>query len=136
MKFKVLFALCLAVLASCSVRAADGPGTGDENAKKNDLIGGVYHSDTKKPLGNVTVTAINGGKKEQTVLTDASGAFYFNDLKPGAYKLVFEKDGFRKVIKEKNINRVDESLGLTIQMEEHAAYDFTPGPSHFFDFDK
>lgn len=138
MKLKALFALCFAVLASCGVRAADGPGTGDENGKKNDkndLIGEVYHSDTKKPLGNVSVTAMIANKKEKTVFTDANGAFYFNDLKPGAYKLVFEKDGFRKVTKEKNLARADEALDLDILMEEHTAYDFTPGPSHFFDFE-
>jgi hypothetical protein len=134
MKFKHFLPLFIFLLVSCCANAAATP-PGDENAKKNDLIGGVYNSDTKKPLGNVTVTAFSANKKEKTVLTDASGSFYFNDLKPGAYKLVFEKDGFRKVVKEKNINRADESLDLNIQMEEHKAYDFTPGPSHFFDFE-
>ncbi|MCW3074525.1 MAG: hypothetical protein JWP69_1594 [Flaviaesturariibacter sp.] len=136
MKFKALFAFFFMMLASCCANAAaTPPGTGDENAKKNDLVGGVYNSETRKPLGNVTVTAFVSNSKEKSVLTDAAGSFSFNDLKPGTYKLVFEKEGFRKVTKEKYISRVDEALDLNILMEEHNAYDFTPGPSHFFDFD-
>ncbi|MDB5197765.1 MAG: hypothetical protein JWP88_2136 [Flaviaesturariibacter sp.] len=135
MKYRFLLFFFFFTLVSCYAKAADGPGTGEENSKKNDVIGGVFNADTKKPLSNVSVTAFTANKKEKAVLTDASGAFSFNDLKPGTYKFVFEKDGYRKVTKEKTISRIDESFDLSVLMDEHTTYDFTPGPSHFFDFE-
>jgi hypothetical protein len=96
MNFKLLiltFFFCAATVAAHAT--ATPPGTGEES-KKNDIVGGVIHADTKKPLSNVSVTAYStASKKEKIVLTDNNGNYSFNELKPGTYKLVFEKDGFR-----------------------------------------
>lgn len=107
---------------------------GEENIKKSDVMGGVFNYDTKKPLSHVSVTAYSNTKKEKVIVTDSHGNFSFNDLKPGTYRFVFEKEGYKKVIKEKYIARADEAQQLNIHMQEHASFDFMPGPSQFFDF--
>lgn len=136
MKFRFLLAFSFILLASCYAKAGDNPpGTGEDRIKKEDVIGGVLNSDTKRPINQVSVTAYLANKKEKTVLTDASGNFSFTDLRPGTYRFVFEKDGYRKVVREKTINRVDEAFDLSVLMDEHAAYDYTPGPHHFFNFE-
>lgn len=133
MNYKVFFFSCTAVLFSYAASAAIDPGNGTENASKNDIVGGVYSVDSKKPLGNVTVTAYASNKKEKKVLTDDKGNFSFDDLKPGVYKFVFQKDGYKRITREKVIHRVDEAYQLNIKLEEHPNFDFMPGPSHFFD---
>jgi hypothetical protein len=89
----------------------------------------------RNPLSNVSVTAYlaSTSKKEKVTTTDVNGNFYFDDLKPGTYKFVFEKDGFKKISREKIIARANEALQLSVTMQEHASFDFMPGPSHFFD---
>ena len=61
MKVKLLLlTLVLSVsglLARASGNTSTGtPGTGEDN-KKTDIAGGVIHAETKKPIGNVSVTA-------------------------------------------------------------------------------
>lgn len=107
---------------------------GEENAKKSDVMGGVFTQDSKKPLSNVSITAYSNAKKEKVIITDSQGHFSFNDLKPGNYRFVFEKEGYKKVTKDKYIAKADEAQQLNIQMQEHASFDFMPGPSQFFDF--
>lgn len=131
MKLKYLLLSCFITVFSFVASA----NTGEENAKRSDVTGGVFTLDSKKPLSNVSVTAYSNAKKEKVILTDSHGNYSFNDLKPGmTYRFVFEKEGYKKVIKEKYIARVDEAQQLNIQMEEHASFDFMPGPSQFFDF--
>ena len=91
----------------------------------------MYNSDTKKPLSNVSVTAYSSNKKEKVVLTDATGNYTFNELKPGTYKLTFEKDGFRKVTKERVTIRPEEVYQLNIEMENEE--DFKIIPNLFFE---
>ena len=130
MKFKLLL-LTLVFTATAYLASANGtpPGTGEET-KKDDITGGVINSDTKKPLSNVSVTAYSTNKKEKVVLTDATGNYSFNELKPGTYKLTFEKDGFRKVIKERVTIRPEEVYQLNIEMEDED--DFKIIPNLFF----
>lgn len=118
---------------ACLAHANNGnPGNGEEN-KKLDIGGGVVNADNKKPLTNVSVTAYNNSKKEKTVLTDNLGNYSFTDLKPGTYRLVFEKTGYKKVTREKVSIRVDEGCQLNIEMDEEADFQILPG-SGFFDF--
>lgn len=136
MKYKLLLLSFFSILISFSTYANVTPLVDDgETIKKLDVMGVVYESDSKKPLSNVSVTAYLLSKKEKTVWTDSNGNFSFDDLKPGNYKFVFEKDGFKKISKEKNIARIDEGFQLNISMDEHVDFDFMPGPSHFFDFE-
>ncbi|MFL5808288.1 MAG: carboxypeptidase-like regulatory domain-containing protein [Flavisolibacter sp.] len=126
MKFKLLL-LTLAFSASAVFARANNtsPGTGEET-KKNDIAGGVIHADTKKPLSNVSVTAYSINKKEKVVLTDASGNYSFSELKPGTYKLIFEKEGFRKVTREKVTIRSDEGYLLNIEMSDEEDFKMIP----------
>lgn len=137
MKPKFWLLTCFTVLASLFAFAGDAPpGTGEESTKKADIVGGVYHSETKKPLNSVTVTVYsNSSRKEKVIYTDLNGNYSFEDLKAGTYKFVFEKDGYKKVTKEKVVVRQDEAVQLNIEMAEHSSFDFMPGPFHFSEFD-
>lgn len=50
---------------------------------------------------DVVITAYLTLKKEKMTVTDGRGDYAFNDLRPGTYKFVFEKEGYKKVTKEK-----------------------------------
>ena len=134
MKYKLFF-LTIAFTAFAFIARAnttDPSGNGEEN-KKTDLAGGVIHTDTKKPLGNVSVTAYSTSKKEKVVYTDANGYYSFDELKAGTYKLVFEKEGYKKVTREKVTIRPDEGCQINIEMDEEKEFQILPGS--FFDFD-
>ncbi len=132
MKPKVIL-LAIGLLGFAAAKAnGDDPGVG--KGKRDDLNGTVTHSDSKKPLKDVTVTAYLVSKKEKIVLTDELGGFAFDELKPGTYKFVFEKAGFRKVTKEKIVVKTDEAFQLNIEMIEAGSYDLMPSPFHFSDF--
>ena len=136
MKPKLLLLTCFTVLASMFAFAGETPpGTGEESTKKADIVGGVYNSETKRPLNSVSVTVYSASKKEKVIYTDLNGNYSFEDLKAGTYKFVFEKDGFKKVTKEKVVVRQDEAVQLNIEMSEHSSFDFMPGPFHFSEFD-
>jgi hypothetical protein len=133
MKRKSLLLALVFSATAIVARANDGPGNGEDCAKK-DIGGGVVNADTKKPLSNVVVTAYTNSKKEKAVTTDNSGNYSFNDLKPGTYKLVFEKSGFKKVTREKVVIRGDEGSNLNIEMDEETEFPIIPGQLLFSDF--
>jgi len=125
-----LFLLGFAVLGCVAVRAADiGPGPGD--GKKEEVLGVVVHAETKKPLKDVSITAYSQTKKEKVVLTDDGGGFSFDDLRPGTYKFVFEKAGYRKTTKEKVVVKTDEGFQMSIEMIESTDFNIMPSPGSF-----
>jgi hypothetical protein len=127
-----LLLICFAVFASVIAKASPVPADVDGTTKKNDINGGVYHNETKKPLSNVSVTAyLTSNKKEKVIVSDNNGNYAFDDLKPGTYKFVFEKDGYKKVTKEKIIIRTDEGFQLNIEMMQEKDFDFVPGAFTF-----
>lgn len=107
------------------------PGTG-EDCKKTDIAGGVFHSETKTPLSNVSVTAYSSQKKEKVAVTDKCGNYCFTELKPGIYKLVFEKTGFKKVVREKVMVKPEEGFQLSITMDNDDEFQILP--SQLFNF--
>lgn len=133
MRKKLFLLCCVALFTALGAKANTTPGTGEESAKKSEVAGGVYHSESGKPLGAVVVTAYTGNKKEKVVLTDNNGNYSFDELKPGTYTFVFQKDGFKKVTKNRTISRPDEGAQVNVRLQEHSTFDFMPGPSHFFD---
>jgi hypothetical protein len=133
MKRKLLLLALLFSATAFVAGANNGPGNGEDCAKK-DIGGGVVNADTRKPLSNVVVTAYTNSKKEKAVTTDNSGNYSFNDLKPGTYKLVFEKSGFKKVTKDKVVIRGDEGSNLNIEMDEETEFPIIPGQLLFSDF--
>lgn len=105
----------------------------DAKGKKDDLVGMVVHSETKKPIKDVNVTAYSISKKEKTTLTNEDGNYSFDELRPGIYKFVFEKSGFKRVTKEKIVVKTDEAFQLNIEMIEAGDFDLMPSPLHFTD---
>ena len=105
-----------------------------EKNKKNEVNGVITHSENKKPIRDVSITAYSVSKKEKTVQTDESGNYFFDELKPGTYKFVFEKAGFKRVTREKVVVMTDEGFQLDIEMTENRGFELMPSPFHFSDF--
>jgi len=125
MKPKFLLLISFFVLGSLIAKANTDPG------KKDDIMGSVIGAEGRKPLKDVSITAYLCSKKEKVVITDGTGAYSFDDLKPGVYKFVFEKEGYKKVVKEKVTVKVDEGFQLDIEMLQDNSTDVMPSTSHF-----
>ena len=125
MKPKFLLLISFFVLGTLIAKANTDPG------KKDDIMGSVIGAEGKKPLKDVCITAYLCSKKEKVVITDGTGAYSFDDLKPGVYKFVFEKEGYKKVIREKVTVKVDEGFQLDIEMLQDNSTDVMPSTSHF-----
>ena len=128
MKSKI-FLLTIALLGFGAANASDGPNPID--GKKDELNGIVIHSETKKPLKDVSVSAYLVSKKEKITVTNDEGGFNFDELKPGTYKFVFEKAGFKKITKEKVIIKTDEAFQMNIEMIENSDFEIMPSPFFF-----
>jgi Carboxypeptidase regulatory-like domain len=126
-KFLLLAISLLGFVAAKANTIEPGPGDG----KKDDVNGYVIHSETRKPLKDVSITAYNITKREKVVISDEDGSYSFDDLKPGTYKFVFEKAGFRKSTKEKVVVKTDEAFQLNIEMIESKDFDLMPSPGSF-----
>ncbi|MBS1761083.1 MAG: carboxypeptidase regulatory-like domain-containing protein [Bacteroidetes bacterium] len=123
-KLLLLFAFTL-TFAIASKAGQSEPG--DEKTTKDDPICLVIHAETKKPLKDVSVTAMLASKKEKVTTTDEDGIFNLEDLKPGIYKFIFEKAGFKKVTKDKIVVK-PEGVQLSIEMFELDDLDIMPSP--------
>lgn len=130
MKPKFLLLISFFVLGSLIAKANTDPGKNNDG-KKDDIMGSVTGAQGKKPLKDVCITAYLCSKKEKVVISDGTGAYSFDDLKPGVYKFVFEKEGYKKVIKEKITVKVDEGFQLDIEMLQDDTTDVMPSTSHF-----
>ncbi len=65
MKLKTILLSCMLVFVSAVAKANTDPSDADES-KKDEINGGVYHDETKRPLTNVSVTAyLFANKKEK-----------------------------------------------------------------------
>lgn len=133
MKSKLFFLTLVFTATAFAARANNTDPTNGEESKKTDIAGGVIHTDTKKPLSNVSVTAYSAAKKEKVVYTDANGNYSFNELRAGTYKLVFEKSGYKKITREKVIIRPDEGCQLNIEMDNEDEMQILPGSLFNFD---
>jgi len=130
MKNRSLLLLCAFLLAGLFSYADNG---GKEKSKEDpDMLGMVTQADNRKPLKDVSVTAYSNSHKEKITLSDANGNFNMIDLKPGIYKFVFEKDGFKRVVREKIILKTKEDYQMNIEMaEEELLPDLMPSTLHF-----
>jgi hypothetical protein len=130
MKSKIfLLALSLFGFVGAKANTIDGPGAGD--GKRDELNGTVIHAENKKPLKDVSITAYLVSKKEKVAVTNDEGGFAFDELKPGTYKFVFEKAGFKKIVKEKIVIKTDEAFQLNIEMIENSDFEIMPSPFNF-----
>ncbi|HEX2532356.1 MAG TPA: carboxypeptidase-like regulatory domain-containing protein [Chitinophagaceae bacterium] len=135
MKWKSWLASGLLLLGSLVAGATEGNNPGEPKSRKNEIAGNVINADNKKPLGSVSVTAILTSKKEKVVLTDNQGTYAFDELKPGVYKFIFEKDGYKKIVKDRVVIKTDEAFQMNIEMIEQDEFNFMPGPFNFSDFE-
>ena len=128
---KKLLLLSSFVFFVAAANASPEPLDATDITRKNDINGGVFHSETKRTISNVSVTAYLTSKKEKVVITDNNGNYAFDDLKPGLYKLVFEKEGYKKVTRDKVLIKTDEGFKLNIIMTEEKDFDLMPGTFTF-----
>lgn len=134
MKPKILVLTLIGILGCLFAGAtAIEPKDDDPGKGVNEMSGNVLDAETKKPLKDVTITAYVSSKKEKSVLTDEMGRYGFDDLKPGIYKIVFERDGYKKITKEKIVIKTDETFQMNIEMIEHSDFNLMPSPFHFME---
>ena len=133
MKQRILLLFAICTLGCLQSKAGNCTKPGNPGKSINEVAGNIVDGDSKKPLREVTVTAYSLNKKEKFVLTDEYGRFEFDELKTGVYKIVFEKEGYRKVVKEKVSVKTDETFQMRIEMIEADGFDLMPSPFQFFD---
>ncbi len=133
MKHKI-FLLSIVCSMGCIQSTATDLQTTLPGSGMNEITGSVIDEESKKPLKDVSVTAYLSSKKEKQVITDEFGKFDFHEMKPGIYKLVFEKEGYKKVTKEKVTIKSDESFQMRIELFEHDDFDLMPSHFHFINF--
>jgi hypothetical protein len=132
MKPKIIL-LSLGLLGFAVANASTEPAPCSGIKKVDEVNGIIVHSENKKPLKDVSITAYLVSKKEKAIVTDEDGGYSFDELKPGIYKFVFEKAGFKRVTKEKVVIKTDETFQLNIEMIEsqNSDSDLMPSPFHF-----
>ncbi len=135
MKPTLIFAVAVILTLSFAERA-NACITPPENngADVHTVNGVVFDMDSKKPLKDVNVTAILQSTKEKVVTTNNRGSYTILMLKPGTYKLIFEKQGYKKVVKDKVEVKENKTLQINIEMPEYAPIsDRGPSAWHFFE---
>ena len=130
MKPRILL-LAISLLGFVAAKANTDPEPCKDPKKVDEINGIILHAENKKPLKDVCITAYLVSKKEKAIVTDEDGGYAFDDLKPGTYKFVFEKVGFKRVTKEKVVIKTDETFLLNIEMIENKDYELMPSPFHF-----
>ena len=118
MKHKILLLIAICTLG-CLQSKASGKDPGNPGKSINEVAGNIIDGDSNK--------------KANVVLTEEFGRFEFDELKSGISKLVFEKEGYRKVVREKVVIKTDETFQMRIEMIESEGFDLMPSPFHFFD---
>lgn len=118
----LILCLCVVIASVTAKATTTEPFTGC----KCDMNGTVVNTVNKKALKDVNISVYTT-KKEKVITTDANGNYSFDDLKPGTYKVIFEKNGYKKVVKEKVIIKGDDGLQLNVEMLEEGDFMFVPG---------
>lgn len=81
-----------------------------------EVAGRVVDADTKKPIREVVITALHTATKEQSILTNVGGSYAFGELKPGTYKITFQAEGYKKIVKEKIVVKPNSTVLMNIEM--------------------
>src|SRR5512147_427032 len=116
MKQKLLLLIAIFTVGCLQSKASGNITPGNPGKSVNEVAGNIVDGDSKKPLKDVTITAYAANKKEKFVITDEFGRFEFDELRTGTYKLVFEKDGYKRVVREKINVKTDETFQMRIEM--------------------
>src|SRR6185503_2719383 len=82
-------------------------------------IAGVVHDDSGAALPNVAVQAESSAliEKIRTVVTDGSGQYRIENLRPGVYTLTFTRAGFRQYVREGVQMTTAFTAGVNAQLE-------------------
>lgn len=123
----------LLMLAICLVSVCCYAGSGEkQKADMGELSVNVLAGENGKPLKDVNVLVYSSTRLEKTVSTNINGSFNITDLKPGLYKLVFRKEGFGKIVREKVLLKPNEGIQINVQMYgQQADFDIMPSPLRF-----
>ncbi len=131
MRPKFFLLLLTGVLGTLFCSANIGDPEPGEVVKRNEVYGNIIQTQTKGILKDVNVTAYIDSKKSKVLQSDNEGNYAIEVFKPGVYKIVFEKQGYKKVVKENIFIRTDESYLLNIEMLEMDELDLFPSLFHF-----
>ena len=88
--------------------------------KKGDpvIAGNVTDAATKKPVSDVTITAIHSvTKTEHTISTDVNGNFKIAQLPIGTYKFKFEKDNYKPLEKTNIVIKQESTTTTKVNVE-------------------
>ncbi|HEY6503470.1 MAG TPA: carboxypeptidase-like regulatory domain-containing protein [Chitinophagaceae bacterium] len=130
MKPKIIL-LAISLFGFAVAKANTDPAPCTDKKRVDEVSGVIVNAESKKPLKDVSITAYLVSKKEKSIVTDDEGNFAFDELKPGTYRFIFEKAGFKRVTKEKVVIKTDETFQLNIEMIESKDSDLMPSPFHF-----
>ncbi len=120
------------LLVTCMLLSSASQLQAENKVSTEMVFGKIFSDETSKPLKDVTITAVLLNKKEKYTISDADGEFGLSELKPGVYKIIFEKDGYRKIVKDKITVKANSQIELNIEMEQNMYFDLAPSPLHFF----
>ncbi|MEI9807851.1 MAG: carboxypeptidase-like regulatory domain-containing protein [Bacteroidota bacterium] len=126
-----IFLLAISLLGFAVAKANTEPEPGSDKKSVDEINGVIVNAESKKPLRDVSITAYLVSKKEKAIITDEDGNYGFDELKPGTYRFIFEKAGFKRVTKEKVVIKTDETFQLNIEMIENKDSELMPSPFHF-----
>lgn len=107
----LVFAAVLALLLAFA-----GQGWAQTTSQTGALRGEVLDPNGAS-VGNAKVTLTSGLGVSHTKETSADGGFTFPLLDPGAYRLVIEKEGFRRAVIENVVVKITEVTNLSIKLE-------------------
>ena len=89
---RIIVALTLAIAGTSCLHSFQSPAAAAPN--RGTIHGQVLQSKSSEPVKKVLVILRRGQEPGTGALTDASGAFRFDDLEPGPYTLSAERNGF------------------------------------------
>jgi hypothetical protein len=91
--------------------------TGNEKKGDPNVYGTIVESGTKKPISDVTITAIHATTKaEHTIFTDINGNFKIAQLPSGSYKFKFEKENYKSTEKANIVIKQELTTKLNVEL--------------------
>jgi Ca-activated chloride channel homolog len=108
---KILFAALLLCIAQLGFASGSASRTNSVS-----VSGIVVDANTKKPLADVTVVAVNGSSKSEVVTTNAQGQFKISSLPQGTYTLKVSKDDYKNHDKKEVVVKTDNTTKVNIEL--------------------
>lgn len=121
MILRTLF-LCVALAACVFAKASVSA------PPSSDLSGSVIDGETKKPLNNVSITLIlQSSKEKKSATSDSNGNYSFDGIKSGIYRVIYQRDGYKKVTRDNVSLREDDGTAINIELFESDPPHWIPG---------